>query len=79
MMPPAFHRFDRVPDLLALIGGVPVWVEFFFVALVLGVIWFVMAGARGKRCIYCRKRNRPHAVYCAECGHRLDEPPKTVQ
>ena len=60
-----------------LLTSVPGWVEIVFLLLVAGVVWFVLAGLRGRRCLYCRKRNRPEAVYCAECGHRLDKPPKT--
>ena len=46
-----------------------------FVATVVAVALFVLAGLRGKRCRYCRKRNRAEALFCAECGHRLNEGP----
>ncbi len=50
---------------------VPVLVDILFFATVVAVALFVAAGLRGKRCRYCRKRNRAEALFCAECGHRL--------
>ncbi len=41
------------------------------VATVVAAALFILAGLRGKRCRYCRKRNRAEALFCAECGHRL--------
>ncbi len=64
--------------LMAMFAGVPAWSEIVFFAVLIGVAWFVIVGVRGRRCLYCRKRNRPNAVYCAECGHRLDKPPKKL-
>ena len=46
-----------------------------FVLTVAAVALFVFAGMRGKRCRYCRKRNRAEALFCAECGHRLTDRP----
>ena len=46
-----------------------------FIFTVVAVILFVLAGLRGKRCRYCRKRNRAEALFCAECGHRLSGGP----
>ncbi len=63
---------------VAMIAGVPAWAEIVFLTVVVGAAWFVLLGIRPKRCLYCRKRNRPNAVYCAECGHRLDKPPKAL-
>ena len=59
--------------------GVANWVRIVFLVVVVGVAWFILAGIRGRRCLYCRKRNRPNAVFCAECGHRLDKPPKALK
>jgi hypothetical protein len=53
------------------------WIRIVFLVVVVGVGWFVLAGFRGRRCFFCRKRNRPNATFCAECGHKLDKPPKT--
>ncbi len=50
-------------------------VNILFVATVVAVGLFIVAGLRGKRCRYCRKRNRAEALFCAECGHRLTEGP----
>jgi len=74
-----FGTSDSASDSLAVIAAVPPWIQVAFIALVVAMIWFVAAGLRGKRCLYCRKRNRPGAVYCAECGHRLDKPPKKLE
>ena len=54
---------------------VPTLAKILFVATVVAVALFVLAGLRGKRCRYCHKRNRAEALFCAECGHRLNEGP----
>lgn len=44
-----------------------------FIICVVAMIAFLATASRrsGRVCLRCQEHNRPHAMFCAQCGQRL--------
>lgn len=58
----------ELADILAMRSATYYWIGVFVVSL---VVFVTAARNPNPRCRRCKELNRPMAMYCAQCGHKL--------